>query len=268
MTRRSLSTHSMSLLKTALRHVRPRLLRRRFLAFGIAAPKSGGHSLFGMLGGACRAAHRPTAAQLQEWMLDLAAGRLERAELQRRLLQRDRDLWLELETTSLFDPFLEALVVAFPSARFVLPVREPRAWLRSYIDHQLGVPSSKMDRIRPLRFGAVDAERPEVEASLAKLKLYPIDGYLRFWADYHRRALSIVPAERLLVLRTTELGSRSAEIARFLGLDPQRVDVSRQHEFRTQKHFDVLDALPKDYLDSRIRALAGDVADRHFPELR
>ena len=52
-------------------------------------------------------------------------------------MERDRDRWLELDSSALNYFFLDIFVDRFPESRFVLTLREPLSWLDSVFNQFL-----------------------------------------------------------------------------------------------------------------------------------
>lgn len=81
--------------------LRPWLYRRSMHAYVIGSAKSGTHSLSGIFERRYRAAHEPEYARLIELIWDAKQGALKSAEIQEELLRRDRQLYLEVESSQL-----------------------------------------------------------------------------------------------------------------------------------------------------------------------
>src|SRR4029453_13888505 len=114
---------------------------------------------------------------------------------------------------------------------FVLPLRDPWSWLESIIDHSLrGHPAPVYLRLRELRYGT-GRPHPPAERGLAGHGLFTPEGSPGAGAGRNRRALDVVPAERLLVLRTDQLGDRLGDLAAFVGCPVEHLDPHPSHEY-------------------------------------
>lgn len=245
---------------------RGRWHRRRLRLFGIGSPKSGTHSLEGVFAGHYRTAHEPEALTLVDLLVAVAEGRATESDLRAYLRSRERRLRLEVNCAGLNGLVVEQLVEVVPKARFVLTLRDPFDWLTSLVDHSLrGDPAPAYVRLRELRYGA-DRIHPREERALADAGLFTLDGYLRSWAERNERALAVVPEDRLLVVRTDELGSRLGDIAAFAGVPRSTLDADRTHEYAAPSRSGLLDQLDADYVRTRVLAHCEPLMERFFPE--
>ncbi len=245
---------------------RGRWHRRRLRLFGIGSPKSGTHSLEAVFAAHYRTAHEPEALVLVELLVAVAEGRAETADLRRYLRSRERRLRLEVNSAGLNGLVVEHLVEVVPAARFVLTIRDPYDWLTSLIDHSLrGDPAPAYLRLRQIRFGA-DRVHPREEQALAEHGLFTLDGYLHSWAERNEEALAVVPENRLLVVRTDQLGSRLGDLAAFAGVPLSSLDANRTHEYAAPERSGLLDQLDPTYVQDRVLAHCTPLLERHFPE--
>jgi hypothetical protein len=237
---------------------------RRIVIFGIGAPKSGTHSLAGLFAATYRTAHEPEAKELVEMISDVREGLRPRADLQAMLTEKFERLDLEVDCAGLNGWVVEELVPLSPEAKFILTIRDPYTWLDSMVNHMTyrDAPAHYV-RLRNLNLGSVPF-RPE-DRVLEERGLYPLDGYLSSWATRNQLALDVVPPERLLVVRTPEIGERVDDIAAFAGVDPATLDRAQTHRFAAPVKYGILDQLDQGYLRERIEAHCRPLLDRFFP---
>jgi hypothetical protein len=225
--------------------------------------KTGTHSLAAMFEGHYRAAHEAEAEGLMALLFDVWDGNRPWSDVAPFLRARDARLDLEVDASLVNGEVVSDLVRLFPDARFVLTVREPRAWLDSMANHsQAHATPPHWVRWRDHRFRAGELTHPPQEAALAERGLYTLDGYLGSWARHNRMVLEAVPADRLLVLRTEDLGGRLADLARFAGIPVETLDASRVHEFPATERYGTLDELDPDHVADRIEHHCGDLMVR------
>lgn len=172
------------------------------------------------------------------------------------LKARDVALWYELESNHMLGLVIEGLVAAFPTARFVMTVREPRSWLESQINQQYETghiePFKSADR---RRYGQVPTT--EFDEELVSLGLYGVGGYLSYWAAQNLRVINVVPAQNLKVVWTRDITTHASEVAHFLGVD--RVDQSRTHgNHRSKKKLRLDDLIDASYLDEQLHRYTHD----------
>jgi hypothetical protein len=239
---------------------------RRFRLFGVGLAKSGTHSLAGVFARDYRSAHEPEAKAQVELTCDALEGRAGAADALRAYLREREDrLRLEVNAAGWNGLVVEELVALAPDTRFVLTVREPRSWLDSLVNHlKVGQAPEHFVRLRSLLYDTGQPHPPE-EAVLAEHGFFPLDGYLGDWARRHHRVLDAVPAERLLVLRTEEIGPRLADLAAFVDVAVETLDDTQAHGFKARAKFGLLDEIDQDHLQSRIDELCGPVLARLFP---
>lgn len=236
--------------------------RRSCRVFGVGAAKTGTHTIGQMFADRVPARHEADAARLIRLVIE--AGPRSPA-LRHFLRVRDRWRGLQIDASQVNVFLLEDLRELFPDSRYLLTVRPPGAWLRSFLDDSLRADAPQVwHRFRDFRFGArARAQGPE--AALGEAGLYTLDGYLKYWAFCVTEMRSRVPADRLLVVRTEQIGARAADIARFAQVpDPARPPATT-HAYRNTQRFGVLNRIPRDHLAERLEAVAGPAARAVLP---
>lgn len=251
--------------------IRTLLRRRRFHAYCVGAPKTGTHSLAEIFGKHFRTAHEPEYRKQIERIVALKTGSENHRDFDRYLKEHDKRLGLEMESSHLIYFYIERLVKLFPKAKFVLTVRDCRSWLESWINYELAHPSligtheSEWLPIRDLRFKTEAPHAPQ-EKVLAEHGLYTLDGYLSNWADHNRVILATVPKERLLVVRTNEIGETLGRVADFLGVRADRLDPGGSHAYKNDKKFDILSKIDDVYLQRKLDLHCGQLTRLFFKE--
>ncbi len=259
--------------RAVYRYVRMPLFRlrtpRRMVSYCIGTSKSGTHSIWLMLHGGRRAMHELEDNLMVEAALGKADGTLTGPHLERFLRERDRRVWLEMDSSNLNIHFLPELLRLHPGAQFILTVRDAKSWVDSEINHFLAHPfpghwRAMWDR----RYRAGVFYHPAEEEPLARRGLYTLEGYLRYWEEHNRLALDLVPRGQLLVVPTRDITPSIPKIAAFLGMSRNEISEERAHSFAAAKKFGVLDELDPDYVDRKVREFCGPLTDRLFPEPR
>jgi hypothetical protein len=221
---------------------------RRTHAFSVGLPKTGTTSIARMVEG--RTAHEPETNILLYLHDQRAQGAITVAEQARALRARDTLLWLEVESNHLLGLVVEGLVAAFPDARFVLTVRDPRSWLESQINQQY-----EKGHIEPFAtawrrmYGGVPATKHDER--LLREGLYGVGGYLAYWGWQNLHVLRTVPARNRMVVWTHQITDRADQIVRFVG--GTGVNYEGTHSNRRREKRLRLDALvDPGYLDDQI----------------
>jgi hypothetical protein len=244
--------------------------RRRFQAYGLGVSKSGTTSLARVCLPRYRSAHEPEWREVMRFILEVADGRRSEGELRRWVVERDARLRLEMDSSHLNSWLVEHLVAAFPKAKFVLLIRDPYSWLTSIVSRH-GFRRASKDPLRVeffrVRFPPIPAD-PEQERALAGLGLPSLSSYLCYWGEHNRRMLAAVPPERLLVVRTHELGQSLPRVAELLGVPNETLSAESSHANRRRKDAGLLDSVSRQYLASLVEQYGGDLVERFFPELR
>jgi hypothetical protein len=244
--------------------------RRRFHAYGVGVSRSGTTSLAQVFLPRYRSEHEPEWRSVVRIVMDVADGRRSDDEVRRWVVERDARLRLEMDSSHLNSWLIAHLVAAFPEARFVLLLRDPYRWLASIVSRQTLRRMAK-DPLRVeffrVRFPPIPAD-PERERAFAGLGLPSLASYLCYWGEHNRRILAAVPAERLLVVRTHELGDSLGRIADFVGVPVGTLSAARAHSNRRRGHAQPLDTVDRPYLDGLVERYGGDLVRRFFPELR
>jgi hypothetical protein len=240
---------------------------RQCHAYGVGMAKSGTHSLAAIFQ-QYRALHEPQPEQMIRAILAAASGALTPEKQVAFLVQRERDLQLEIDVSQLNYFFIVELVNLFPGAKFILTVRDCYSWLDSLINHQLGRDASDCwALLRDLRFGRQPPSYGVEEQILAENGLYTLDGYLSYWNTHNRKVLDVVPAERLLVVRVNELPRSLPTLAGFLGLPVEKLDLSQAHVFPAERRFGILKQLNRDFLDAKVAQHCGELMRLLFPTI-
>jgi hypothetical protein len=245
--------------------VYPYIRRRKFLAFCVGAPKTGTQSITDIFEDRYRSAHEPLWGGTMEILRAALRGEHSREEWKRILRKRDREMHLEMESSHFLYLFADLLPELFPSARFILTVRDPRSWLDSSINQDLNYPAHRLVSRRALPVDVFwhDVQNhyyrtPEntfhpAEAALEARRVpYTIDGYLAHWARHNRAILDHIPEDRLLIVRTGEIGKQVPRMARFVEVPDDTLTVDRSHTHKAPRKHGLLDKVDAEYLKDRL----------------
>src|SRR5262249_55817611 len=240
----------------------PWLLPRRTDVSCCGLSKTGTHSMAGLFK-AYRAEHHPDRDTRLELAIGLLRGKLADNEIERLLRRRDRALWLEMESSTLAGILIAPLARACPTKRFVLTVRDVYSWCDSWFDHNLNFPEvsrfTDLDRVRlkPEAFSSTRHDDP-----LRNRGFFPLAAYFSLWSRHNRHVLDVLPAERLLVVRTHEILARLPEIAAFARVPVDSLQRERGWEFQTQRKHRLLATLDPEYVRETAAHCSGELMDR------
>lgn len=199
---------------------------RRIHAYGVGAPKTGTHSLAGLFSTSYHSAHEPLPAEM---ICYATLSDLNKDEVKRFIIKRDSELQLEFEANHLLVSFIDILISEFPSARFIVTIRDCENWLNSIINqHLLNIriaaehPNNEVyawwiywfDSIIRQNGSDYDVE----DRVLSNLGLFPIKDYLYYWAEVNTRLIESIPKEKRLLIQTKDLSTSTRMITDFLGI--------------------------------------------------
>jgi hypothetical protein len=228
---------------------------RAFHVYGIGAPKTGTVSLARIFGN-YRSRHEPDPQQFIDVLSSFERG-AERAERIALLKNRDRQRRFECEVAWYLSHVVEELLVAFPEAKFIVTVREPRSWLRSIIDQCINAHRKILDdgslRIRDYSFGAPPERYPcGYPEEFEDHALHTVDGYLAYWNFHYEKVLSAVPPGRRLLIQTKYLSDSIARIAQFVDISSDSLITEASHRHRTSKKHNVTQKFSSAFLEAKI----------------
>ena len=252
--------------------MRQRWQPRRFQAFSVGVPKSGTHSINGLFERHYRSVHEPESETLVNLMPKRQDGRIDETYLLHFFRRRDKYLWLEMESSNPTGYFSDVLAQAFPEAKFILTIRDCYSWLDSYLNQQLGMPiypnvNDFWNIMRRVYYSHGHNKHDPAEKILADHRLYTLDGYLSFWQAHNKRVLEAIPPERLLVIRTPEIGHSIEKIANFLEIPVDTLDQSKSHLSKTKRKFGVLPQIDRDFLEAKVERHCRPLMAQFFPEI-
>ena len=199
-----------------------------------------------------------------------SSRRIGDGELREWIRARDRQLALEVDSSWFNVLILDFLAGEFPDARFVLTIRDCYSWLNSEFKRVLHNPSPEPQRIQMRKFlyGRENADYSPEEQVLKETGLYPLDGYLARWSAHNDKVLAAIPKERLLVVRTDQIGQRAYEIAVFAGLPRHTVRLNRTCEYQNPVQRQIISEIDRDFLEGKVGQHCRPLMNRFFPEIK
>ena len=263
-------------MKSIVQLVRPykysalkRLLEpRKFHAFCLGTNKSGTHSIANMFSKNYRAAHETDYARLIEAYLDYRESKILEEKFVEVLKKYNTYAWLDLDSSHVHVEYLEFLLELYPRAKYILTIRDCYSWADScfnhWINHEL---LDSWGRLHEWRYGRKTYDfNPEKESSLTEKNLYPLEGYFEAWAKHNNKVLSLVPKERLLVIKTSEISRQVDRIADFLGVDSQAINNERSHSFQAPQKHNLFAKLDPEYVKSKAEKHCSDLMSQFFSD--
>jgi hypothetical protein len=203
-------------------------------------------------------------------IMQRANGALSDEAARTSIRQLDRRLWLEVNASWVNYLLLDLLLDEYPRAKFVLTIRDCYSWLDSMFNQLLGREHSEFKT----RFhhwvgeSLAPESHQEGDRALAQRDLWPLDLWLNAWKQHATRVLTMVPSNRLLIIRTPDIQRDISRLADFLGIAPDTLDATRSHEHTAAAKFHILSEIDAEYLRTRMELNCGDLMRRFFPEVR
>ena len=254
--------------KERLQHLLPRE-GRRLHVYGVGAGKTGTNSIHGLFATHFRSAHEPEPSQFVRMLESFDQGEIGHEEKVDYLAKKDRRLNLEVESSAMNRRVAGLLAELFPKSKFILTVRDPYTRTDSMLNmlSNLPRPSSWAKSRRDRLFGGSQFRHSPEEKALEEAGLYTLDGLLSDYAKTSKSIEDAIPQDRLLVVRTDQLGESVPAIARFLGIEEDKLDTRKSHQFRTSKKHGFLKNMDPDFVDEKVRTHCSELLEKYFPHI-
>jgi hypothetical protein len=244
--------------------------RARACAFGVGCAKSGTHSLAKMFEGSVRAAHEPKATAFLRLVQRRHAGELREEDFGDAVAALLESLDLEINVSQINGFVVDTLFRLYPTARYVLTLRDGRSWLQSFVNHTINIrrgAGGVWKTFRDIRCEPAKHPHRAEDAPLRAARLYSLDAYLSYWVRHNARVVDTIPAEQLLIVPTARITDQADRIAAFLGLPASAVDREKSHDFAGKYVRTPVDRLDGDYLRDRLDFYTQDLLNAVRPRL-
>lgn len=207
---------------------------REFHAYGVGMGLTGTHSLTAMFH-QYRSQHEPRSSELMKRIISDTCCDISFVR------ERENALNLEMNVSFLNGFILNEIVSIFPDAVFINTVRDCTKWLESYIlrrvyyyqTHRFNITTFsrwlKWESVARVRFTPEKFSYTKHDNHLKKYGLYPIKAYVEGFIAYNKKVIETVPANRLLIIKTHELGRSEGKLAEFLNIPVESIDISKSH---------------------------------------
>jgi hypothetical protein len=237
-------------------------------AFCVGQAKSGTASLAALLAANHRAAHEPEREQILEMILRESRGDVSEDAFRTYLLARDKRLNLEYDIAWANQFIIGHLLTVFPDARFIVLVRDPYTWLQSICGHLISrnIPPDVRAFLdwwfRPDLYPHTQHDR-----ALQRLGTYSIAAFLNAWNRHVTICTELIPPNRRLILRTHELGGSHQQLAGFLQIPVDSLNIRNGHSNRGTWSDRLESLVERSYLVEMVSSISCDNMARYFPEV-
>ncbi|NLO38386.1 MAG: sulfotransferase [Ruminiclostridium sp.] len=200
---------------------------RRFHAYNTGLPRSGCSSimaLFSNYNSVAEYKERESVELITAWK----DGWISENTLRDYIRYRHEIGQLEMDTASFNHFYLHILVNEFPEAKFIFTIRDCYSWVNSFL---------RMISRWKKHFGDIGQEMPDWMLNYGRIlfgeydwnwfnsyedllrNLDPlVEMFIKSWADLNSRILELLPPERSLIVKTSEISRSQARISEFIGI--------------------------------------------------
>jgi Sulfotransferase domain len=237
-------------------------------AFCVGQAKSGTASLAALLAANHRAVHEPERAQILEMILRESRSEVSEDAFRSYLLARDERLRLEYDIAWANQFLIGHLVTVFPDARFIILVRDPYTWLQSICGHLVSrnIPSD-VRAFLDWWFRPDFYPHTQYDHALQGVGVYSIAAYLNAWNQHVSVCNQLIPPSRRLILRTHELGRSHQQLADFLQIPVDGLNISIGHVNRGTWSDRIESLVDRAYLSEMVRSICNENLACYFPEV-
>ena len=227
---------------------------RRFHLINVSLPKTGTKSVAGLFS-RFRAFHEFQHEASAQAIVAYHTGRCSREDMRQFVLARDAAGLLEVDSASFNNWYADLCVDLFPRAIFLLSVRHPHSWLESVLSHmrrdaeaaqsQSVAYPERFRRLGELVVGDFDPDVLLSQKALVEALPHLTTNLLAFWTERQLALLACLPEDRRIVIETDRLTESSDKLARFVGVNPQLLDLTASHLHRRptgDRTLDLIDA--------------------------
>lgn len=238
--------------------VRSVLQPRKFRVYCIGPPKTGTHSIARVFE-AYRSVHEPHFHDFAHWIEGRWEGTIGREEIEDWLVERDKFLWLECESSHPMAWFADLITDLFPESKFIITIRDCMSWLDSIIDQHINYrQGGQVRRLEDLFYGSrSDDHRFD---ALAKRRVYTLENYLEYWVGHYNRVLREEVLSRAIFVRTKEITERAEELLEFAGADPAECpEDDHLHAYKAPEKHHIVDEIGRDRVRQHVVRHCGEV---------
>jgi hypothetical protein len=183
------------------------------------------------------------------------------------LKSRDRLIYPSFESNFVLGMLIDVVYKAFPSAKYILTIRDCYSWINSEINQQHLIGNTQpWGLLADYRYGK-RLYYPNAESALKCYGLYPLSSYFSYWSEHIQSVLETIPSDKLLVIRTRDLNRKTQDIADFLEIPHDMLDTERIHSHqRRKKPLDIRELVESSHLREQALLHCNNIMDRFYSE--
>ncbi len=248
----------------------PGRIERRFHAYNVGLPRSGCSSvmaLFGNYKSIAEYKERESVELITAWK----DGWINEETLRSYIRYRHEIGQLEMDTASFNHFYLHILIKEFPQAKFIFTVRDCYTWVNSFLKmisrwkkHFLDIGQDMPDwmlNYGRILFGEYDWQWFNSYEDLQEHLDPLVEMFIKSWAEYNSRVLNILPPERSIIIRTSEISCSQAKLADFVGVPTDSITENHHINIAPDK-IDLLKDFDREKFDAICLKYGHKVIDR------
>jgi len=241
-----------------------RLLPRRFHCYCLGAAKTATTSVSAMFKNNFDTCHEPDIKSTNHHIIDYLEERISAGDIRDYIVARDKRFKLEMESTHSLIYISRELAEIFPSAKFIVTVREPLSWIRSRINFHFKKHPQEWEEYRQYFWMDRTKGYAEEERSLEEHGLASLDAYLEQYADHYQLAMANLPSDRRLFITTDQISDETSKIADFLNIKSSLIKIAHSNAEPDKATF--IDEIDKDFLLRKVWMHCESTIRQFFPE--
>jgi hypothetical protein len=176
-----------------------------------------------------------------------------------------------MDTASFNHFYLHILVKEFPQAKFIFTIRDCYSWVNSFLrmisrwkkhflDIGLDMPDWMLNYGRIL-FGEYDWNWFNSYQALQEHLDPLVEMFIKSWGNLNKRILDLLPPERSLILRTSDISRSQTKLADFIGI-PAATLTEHHHINMAPDSINILEDYDREKFDELCYHYAKPVIDR------
>ncbi len=236
--------------------------KRKTHAFCLGAAKTGTTSIAKIYNKVLRTAHEPEVVNTTDLVMDTLSTNLSELQCKKLIAKRDRRLNLELESSHPLGYLSPYLVEMFPKAKFIVTIREPRAWLKSRVNFHLNKSPAQWEKYRHFIWARHHGEFAKEEAFLEQAGLFSLDAYLKQYSEQYNIIFDSIPQERMLLIKTDKINESTDVISDFIGYKGKHVVPVHANSLEDSTGLE--DKVPASFIEQKIDQHCGWMVDKYF----
>lgn len=242
----------------------------RFHAYGVGLPKTGTTSLATMMAN-YRTGHEAWLDFLAAPAVARVRGEIDDETFWQTVHKRFVPLRAEMDCVTCHHLYVDVLQDTYPKAQFIVTYRDVRTWANSLLGMVMlrrRTPLDQRDeRTWHRSYGDWIGEGTmSIDPADEADDTVALPALMRSWASYMRQMPTVLPPDRTMWVKTSELTARVPELADFLRIPADSIVIDNVHSNRSLVGFDRFVIAEREIIDGVYAEHCADLMAEHFPE--